>query len=88
MLLGPQGFTGIAMAGIDMAAWDVLARSAGLSLSKLLGGEEKPIPAYHSLGMAGPEGAAQEAASSSIQVAHGSMGTAICGDSIIRSTRV
>ena len=63
-LLGPQGFTGIAMAGIDMAAWDVLAKSAGLSLTRLLGGQEKPIPAYHSLGMAGPEGAAREAAES------------------------
>jgi mandelate racemase len=63
-LLGPQGFTGIAMAAIDMAAWDVLAKSAGLSLTRLLGGEEKPVPAYHSLGMAGPEGAAQEAAES------------------------
>jgi mandelate racemase len=63
-LLGPQGFTGIAMAAIDMAAWDVLAKSAGLSLSRLLGGEEKPIPAYHSLGMAGPEGAEGEAAES------------------------
>ena len=63
-LLGPQGFTGIAMAAIDMAAWDVLAKSAGLSLTRILGGEEKPIPAYHSLGMAGPEGAAREAAES------------------------
>ena len=27
-LIGPEGFTGIAMAGIDMAAWDVLAKSA------------------------------------------------------------
>jgi mandelate racemase len=63
-LLGPQGFTGMAMAGIDMAAWDVLAKSAGLSLTRLLGGQEKPIPAYHSLGMAGSEGAAREAAES------------------------
>jgi mandelate racemase len=55
-LVGPQGFTGIAMAAIDMAAWDVLAKSAGLSLTRILGGEEKPIPAYHSLGMAGPGG--------------------------------
>jgi L-alanine-DL-glutamate epimerase-like enolase superfamily enzyme len=46
------------MAAIDMAAWDVLSRSAGLSLSRFLGGEEKPIPTYHSLGLAGPEGAA------------------------------
>ena len=29
-LLGSQGFTGMAMAAIDMAAWDILARSAGL----------------------------------------------------------
>lgn len=63
-LLGPQGFTGIAMAAIDMAAWDALAKSAGLSLTRLLGGEEKPVPAYHSLGMAGQEGAAREAAES------------------------
>ena len=60
-LLGPQGFTGIAMAAVDMAAWDVLAKSAGLSLTRLLGGEEKPVPAYYSLGMAGPDAAAQEA---------------------------
>jgi mandelate racemase len=63
-LLGPPAFTGIAMEAIDMAAWDVLAKSAALSLSRLLDGEEKPIPAYHSLGMAGPEGAAGEAAES------------------------
>ena len=60
-LLGPQGFTGIAMAA---SHWDVLAKSAGLSLTRLLGGEEKPVPAYHILGMAGPDGAAQEAAES------------------------
>ena len=63
-LLGPQGFTGIAMAAIDMVAWDVLAKSVGLSLTRFLGGEEKPVPAYQSLGMAGPDGAAQEAAES------------------------
>jgi mandelate racemase len=63
-LLGLQGFTGIAMAGIDMATWDLLAKSVGLSLTRLLGGEEKLIPAYHSLGMAGPDGAAREAAES------------------------
>lgn len=63
-LLGTKGFTGITMAGIDMAAWDLLAKSCGLSLTRLLGGEEKPIPSYHSLGMAGPDGAAREAAES------------------------
>jgi mandelate racemase len=63
-LLGPQGFTGIAMAAIDMAAWDVLAKSAELSLTRFLGGEEKPIRAYHSLGMAGPKDAETEAVDS------------------------
>ena len=60
-LLGPQGLTGIALAAIDMAAWDALARSQGLPLVRLLGGAPRPIPAYHSLGMAGVEAAAQEA---------------------------
>jgi mandelate racemase len=60
-LLGPQGLTGIAMAALDMAAWDALARAAGLSLVRLLGSEPRPIPVYHSLGMGGGDLAAQEA---------------------------
>jgi mandelate racemase len=48
-LLGPQGLTGIAMAGIDMALWDVRARACGVPLVTVLGGEPKPIPAYASL---------------------------------------
>jgi mandelate racemase len=60
-LLGPQGLTGIAMAALDMAAWDALARAAGLSLVRLLGSEPRPIPVYHSLGMGGVDLAAHEA---------------------------
>lgn len=60
-LLGPQGLTGIAMAGIDMAAWDALAQACGLPLVRLLGGEIRPIPAYASLGMGSAERIAQEA---------------------------
>ncbi len=62
-LLGPQGLTGIAMAGIDMALWDALAKANGLPLVRLLGGEPQPIPAYNScgLGIIGPERAASEA---------------------------
>ena len=52
-LLGPQGLTGIAMAALDMAAWDALAKAAGLPLARLLGAEPRPIPVYHSLGMGG-----------------------------------
>jgi mandelate racemase len=55
-LLGPQGFTGIAIAAIDMAAWDVLAKSAGLSLTRLLGGQEKPIPLTTASVWLGPRG--------------------------------
>jgi mandelate racemase len=62
-LLGPQGLTGMAMAGIDMAAWDALAKSCEMPLARLLGGEPRRIPAYNScgLGMIGSERAAEEA---------------------------
>lgn len=61
-LLGPQGLTGIAMAAIDMALWDALARAHGLPLARLLGGTLKPIPAYGATGYDGPEGSARVAA--------------------------
>src|SRR5947209_13592337 len=32
-LVGPQGLTGMAMAGIDMALWDALAQAAGMPLA-------------------------------------------------------
>jgi mandelate racemase len=62
-LLGPQGLTGIAMAAIDMAAWDALAQTRNLPLVCLLGGEVKPVQAYNScgLGLIGPVRAAREA---------------------------
>ena len=62
-LLGPQGLTAMATAGIDMAAWDALAKACGLSLARLLGGEPREVPAYNScgLGLIGAERAAQEA---------------------------
>ena len=62
-LLGPQGLSAMAMAGIDMAAWDALAKSCEMSLVRLLGGHPCRIPAYNScgLGMIGPERAAEEA---------------------------
>jgi mandelate racemase len=61
-LLGPQGFTGIAMAGIDMALWDSLARAHELPLARLLGATLKPIPAYGATGYDGAEGSARVAA--------------------------
>src|SRR5918998_6443293 len=62
-LLGPQGLTAMATAGIDMAAWDALAKAYGLPLARLLGGEPRKVPAYNScgLGLIGSERAAEEA---------------------------
>jgi len=60
-LLGPQGLTGIAVAGIDMALWDACAKAAGVPLVRLLGGEPKPLPAYASLRTMRPSGAAADA---------------------------
>ena len=62
-LLGVQGLVGMAMAGFDMAAWDALAKAAGLPLVRLLGGTPRPIPAYDSHGMLSAEGAAAAAVS-------------------------
>src|SRR5687767_2901127 len=62
-LLGPQGLSAMAIAGIDIGAWDALAKSCEMSLVRLLGGRSCRIPAYNScgLGMIGPERAAEEA---------------------------
>ncbi len=63
-LVGVQGLVRMAMAGLDVAAWDALAIAAGLSLARLLGGRPRPIPAYNSCGlglMDAPEAVADEA---------------------------
>lgn len=52
-LLGNTGLVTMALAGIDMAAWDALARAAGLPLARLLGGAPRPVPAYFSQGLDG-----------------------------------
>ncbi len=60
-LLGRRGLVGAALAGLDMALWDALARSAGLPLATLLGGAPRPVPAYLSLRTMDPHSAAEEA---------------------------
>lgn len=62
-LLGAVGIVGMAISGIDMAAWDAQAKIAGQPLARLLGGTIKPVPAYNScgLGLMGPEKVAREA---------------------------
>jgi mandelate racemase len=49
--VGYEGMAMITVAGIDMAAWDVLARAAGVPLCVLLGGSIGAVPAYNSNGL-------------------------------------
>ena len=49
--VGYEGMAMIAVAGIDMAAWDALARAAGVPLCVLLGGSIRAVPAYNSNGL-------------------------------------
>jgi mandelate racemase len=49
-LLGWQGLVGMAVAGLDMAFWDILGRAAGKPVVELLGGSPKPIRCYDSYG--------------------------------------
>jgi mandelate racemase len=50
-LLGRQGVSVIAAAGLDMAIWDALAKAAGLPLAELLGGSVGKIRAYNTNGL-------------------------------------
>jgi mandelate racemase len=52
-LLGTQGLVGMALSAIDMALWDALSRLHRVSLARLLGGVEKPVPAYGAVGYDG-----------------------------------
>jgi mandelate racemase len=61
-LLGTQGLVGMALAAIDMALWDALARYHNTSLVRLLGGVERSVPAYGAVGYDGPEEGARVAA--------------------------
>jgi mandelate racemase len=60
-LLGAQGLVGMAVAAIDMALWDALARVHKTSVLGLTGGAEKPIRAYGAVGYDGAAGAARTA---------------------------
>jgi mandelate racemase len=63
-LIGVEGIVRMAMAGLDIAAWDALAIAAGLPLARLIGSEPKRIAAYNSCGlglMQSPAAVADEA---------------------------
>ncbi len=49
--VGYQGVSMIAVSGLDMAAWDAVAKAAGVPLCVLLGGSVGPVGAYNSNGL-------------------------------------
>lgn len=62
-LLGTKGIVGMALAGIDMAAWDALAKVKGQPLALALGADLHEVRAYNScgLGLIGTDRAPAEA---------------------------
>jgi mandelate racemase len=50
-LVGNEGIAMIAVAGVDMAAWDALAKAADMPLAVFLGGSPGAVPAYNSNGL-------------------------------------
>lgn len=61
--VGYQGLSMIAVSGLDMAAWDALAKAAGMPLCVLLGGSIGSVKAYNSNGLwlKNPDAVAAEA---------------------------
>ncbi len=61
--VGYEGLSMIAVSGLDMAAWDALAKAANVPLCVLLGGSVGPVKAYNSNGLwlQGPADVAAEA---------------------------
>jgi mandelate racemase len=49
--IGNGGLSMIVASGLDMAAWDALAKAAGLPLCVLLGGSPGPVKSYNSNGL-------------------------------------
>jgi len=62
-LIGVQGIVRMALAALDVAAWDALAKAAGRPLVEYLGGSVRKIRAYNScgLGLMAPNEVADEA---------------------------
>jgi mandelate racemase len=61
--VGYQGLSQIAVSGLDMAAWDALAKAADMPLCVFLGGSPGPVRAYNSNGLwlREPQAVAEEA---------------------------
>ena len=50
-LVGNEGISMIAVSGLDMAAWDAMAKAANMPLAVFLGGSLGTVPAYNSNGL-------------------------------------
>jgi mandelate racemase len=61
-LIGTRGLLDMALAALDVAAWDAHAKTMGLPLVKLLGGEAIDLPAYASFGFDGEDEAVRATA--------------------------
>ena len=63
LLVGTAGVTSLAVGGIDMALWDAVAKTHGVPLSTILGGQPEHVRAYNSCGLwlKSPESLADEA---------------------------
>ncbi|UVJ46286.1 mandelate racemase [Pseudomonas sp. LS1212] len=60
-LLGFTGLVRMAAAGLDMAAWDALAKAHGLPLVELLGGKARALKSYDSHSLDGEQLATERA---------------------------
>ncbi len=60
-LLGTEGIVAMALAGIDMAIWDAIARANKSTVAELCGATLRPHRAYAVIGFDGPGGSAKVA---------------------------
>src|SRR5262249_3074504 len=84
--VGYEGLSLIAASGLDMAAWDALAKAADQPLCVLLGGSVGPVRSYNSNGLwlKQPEAVARRR--SSCETREGSAGSS--SDSVVSEWRM
>jgi len=86
-VLGRRGITVSAISGVDCALWDILGKSLGVPVWRLLGGRRaEKMPAYASGGWAGP-GRTRSATNSSAISRVAALGRSRCGLALSMATR-